>query len=112
MNNLIDAIINIIKQPVMKLADYTDSHNRINSTGAALEEYIKDVFAGTLGEYNQQIRNHKIAETFSYLGNQNNPPDSMLRCGDAIEVKKIESKSSFLSLNSSYPKDKLFKIVP
>ena len=45
---------------------------------------------------------------FSYLGNTNNPPDSILRGGDAIEVKKIENKSSSLALNSSYPKAKLY----
>ena len=32
----------------------------------------------------------------------------MLRNGDAIEVKKIESLSSALALNSSYPKHKLY----
>jgi hypothetical protein len=45
---------------------------------------------------------------FSYIGNQNNPPDIMIKNGDAIEVKKIESINSGLALNSSYPKDKLF----
>ena len=49
-----------------------------------------------------------ISEVFSYLGNTNNPPDSILRDGDAIEVKKIENKSSSLALNSSYPKAKLY----
>ena len=42
------------------------------------------------------------------MGNTNNPPDSILRGGDAIEVKKIENKSSSLALNSSYPKAKLY----
>lgn len=32
----------------------------------------------------------------------------MLKGGDAIEVKKIESKDLSLALNSSYPKSKLF----
>lgn len=49
---------------------------------------------------------------FSYIGNQNNPPDSMLRNGDAIEVKKIESKKAALALNSSYPKAKLYADSP
>lgn len=42
-----------------------------------------------------------MSEVFSYLGNNSNPPDAMLRNGDAIEVKKIESLSSALTLNSS-----------
>ena len=49
----------------------------------------------------------KISKTFSYTGNKNNPPDMMLRGGDAIEVKKKESSSSSLQLNSSHPKSKL-----
>ena len=36
----------------------------------------------------------------------------MLRGGDAIEVKKIESNDSSLALNSSYPKAKLFADSP
>lgn len=80
--------------------------------GAALEEYIKDIFAGTVNETDNNIRNKKLSEVFSYLGNQNNPPDSMLRNGDAIEVKKIESNDSSLALNSSYPKAKLFVDSP
>ena len=36
----------------------------------------------------------------------------MLRGGDAIEVKKIESNDSSLALNSSYPKAKLFSDSP
>ena len=56
--------------------------------GEALEEYVKDIFAGTVNETDENIRNQKLSEIFSYLGNQNNPPDSMLRGGDAIEVRK------------------------
>ena len=45
---------------------------------------------------------------FSYLGNNSNPPDAMLKGGDAIEVKKIETPTAALALNSSYPKHKVF----
>jgi hypothetical protein len=72
-----------------------------------LEEYVKDLFAGTFNIDGAQ-RLEKISNTFSYLGNNSNPPDAMLRGGDAIEVKKIESPNSALALNSSYPKNKLF----
>jgi hypothetical protein len=53
---------------------------------------------------NETERLEKISDIFSYLGNNSNPPDAMLRNGDAIEVKKIESDNSSLALNSSYPK--------
>lgn len=106
--NIIDAIINIVKNPILELKEYSISHNRANSMGEALEEYIKDVFSGTLFENDKNKRMEIISEVFSYLGNTNNPPDSILRGGDAIEVKKIENKTSSLALNSSYPKAKLY----
>ena len=106
--NIIDAIINIVKNPILELREYSISHNRANSMGEALEEYIKDIFSGTLFENDKNKRLEIISEVFSYLGNTNNPPDSILRGGDAIEVKKIENKTSSLALNSSYPKAKLY----
>lgn len=112
MNNIITAIINLVNCPKYELKAYSDSHNRANSMGGALEEYIKDLFAGTVAETDETIRLEQLSRVFSYLGNQNNPPDSMLRGGDAIEVKKIESNDSSLALNSSYPKYKLFANSP
>jgi hypothetical protein len=80
--------------------------------GEALENYLKDVFAGTLNETNEQDRLVKLGQVFAYQGNQNNPPDIIVRGGDAIEVKKIESPNSKLALNSSYPKAKVFSNSP
>ncbi len=108
MSNIINAIMRLVINPKFELRSYSESHNRANNMGEALEEYIKDIFAGTVNEKDESIRNQKLSNVFSYLGNQNNPPDSMLRGGDAIEVKKIESNDSSLALNSSYPKAKLY----
>lgn len=96
------------------MIDLQDSYlgkNRINNVGDALERYVQDLFIDGFG-LNENDRNIKIAEHFSYLGNASNPPDMMLKGGDAIEVKKIESKNSDLALNSSYPKAKLFSDSP
>lgn len=112
MANIITAIINVVTNPVYQLGEYAAGHNRANNMGGALEEYVKDIFAGTVGENNTEVRNLKISNNFSYLGNQNNPPDSILRGGDAIEVKKIESKGASLALNSSYPKSKIYAASP
>ena len=109
MRNIVDAIIEIVNAPQYRLKEYAESHNRANQMGAALEEYVKYLFAGTVNETDLNKRNQKISESFCYLGNQNNPPDSMLKNGGvAIEVKKIESPNSALALNSSYPKAKLY----
>ena len=108
MSNIINAIYNLINNPVIELREFYKSKNRANNMGEVLEEYVKDLFANTINESDEQSRLAKISDTFSYLGNQNNPPDSMLYLGDAIEVKKIEGKNASLALNSSYPKHKLY----
>lgn len=107
MSNIIDAIINLVNYKNNSLLENTAGNNRANNSGDGLEEYVKDLFAGTFNIDGAQ-RLEKISNTFSYLGNNSNPPDAMLREGDAIEVKKIETPNSALALNSSYPKNKLF----
>lgn len=103
--NIIDAIYNIINVSATDIVNGT-GNNRANIAGDGLEQYVKDAFAGTFG----MADNEKLIrwnQVFSYLGNNSNPPDIMLKDGDAIEVKKIESDNSALALNSSYPKQKL-----
>jgi hypothetical protein len=104
--NTLVAIKNIVTMPIGELQSFYKSRNRANNMGEALENYIKDVFAGTLHETNEQNRLIRLEEVFSYSGNQNNPPDMIVRNSDAIEVKKIESVGVALALNSSYPKAK------
>ena len=107
MSNVINAIINLVNNPVVKLVSYYKNKNRANSAGDALEEYMKDLFANSF-DCSTTERLEKINQTFSYTGNSNNPPDAMLRNGDCIEVKKIENRTSALPLNSSYPKHKVY----
>lgn len=109
--NIIDAIINLVSNPIIELVEYYQGRNRANNVGYALEEYVKDLFSGTFDTVSEE--RHRIqSDIFSYLGNNNNPPDAMLKNGDAIEVKKIESDNAALSLNSSYPKHKFCKDNP
>lgn len=104
--NIINAIINLVNNPVVEVTTTYKNKNRANSAGDALEEYVKDLFAGTFSESKKE-RIEKWNDVFSYLGGSNSPPDAMLKAGDAIEVKKIESDSK-IALNSSYPKHKLY----
>ena len=111
--NLLVAIKNIVTNPITNLTGhYNSSSNRVNSEGEALENYIKDIFCGTVNTTDENQRNQIFSQHFSYLGNQNNPPDIMIRGGDAIEVKKMESNGSGIALNSSYPKDELYSDSP
>ena len=110
--NLIKAILYLVKSPVSQILQMNSGRNRINNQGKGLEEFIIDLFCGTVGEIDEQLRIRRRNELFSYLGNQNNPPDAMIYAGDAIEIKKIETTNAAIALNSSYPKAKLFSNSP
>jgi hypothetical protein len=112
MTNVLTAIRTIINHPISDLVNYYQSKNRINQMGEALECFIKDIFADTVTESDQQKKLLRYSEVFSYSGNANNPPDLILRRGDAVEVKKIESIGAGIALNSSYPKSKLYADSP
>lgn len=104
MTNILEAIYNINNHRNFEIRNQYLSQNRINSIGDALEYYIKDAFANTFNVTDEILRDSIVESKFSWLGNQNNPPDAMIKGGDAIEVKKIGSANARLALNSSYPK--------
>lgn len=106
MANIIDAIYNLVTNPINHLTEYYQGRNRANNAGDALEEYVKDLFCNSFNMETKE-RLEKLQEVLSYLGNNSNPPDAMLKGGDAIEVKKIETNGAALALNSSYPKHTL-----
>lgn len=112
MTNILIAISNLIENPIRDLVSYYRSTNRANNMGDALELYVKDIFCNSTSINDINEKNRIYEENFSYIGNQNNPPDIIIKGGDAIEVKKIESIRSSLALNSSYPKDKLHSNNP
>lgn len=110
MNNTLTAIISIVKNidSTYNLRNRRDTNNRMNQMGEALEDYIQDAFADCLGA-DIRVRHRERARVFSYLGNSKNPPDAMIKGGDAIEIKKIETLGKAqMQLNSSYPKNKLY----
>lgn len=108
MSNILEAICNISNLTNLAVKDITFGNNRVNNVGEGLEVFVKDAFAGTLQENDKGKRLEQYAELFSYQGSKRTPPDLMLRNGAAIEVKKIESMTGELQLNSSYPKAKLY----
>ena len=110
--NILIALNNLINNPITNLISHYKSANRANNMGDALEYYVKDLFCGCLNEKSLDKKNELYSSYFSYIGNQNNPPDIIIKEGDAIEVKKIESDKSGIALNSSYPKNKLYANSP
>lgn len=107
MTNILEAIVNITNNPVVAIRNHYTGRNRANNVGEALEMFVKDAFANTIQEEDIQVKNTRYSQVFSWLGNQNHPPDIMIRQGDAIEVKKTQSPNSDLALNSSYPKSNI-----
>ncbi len=107
MTNILEAIINIVNNPNLEIRNHYTGRNRANSVGEALEIFVKDAFANITYAVDERERMERYNEVFSWLGNQNHPPDIMIRNGDAIEVKKTQSVNSDLALNSSYPKSNI-----
>lgn len=107
MTNILEAIINIANNPILEIRNHYSGRNRANNVGEALETFVKDAFANLIVATDEQERMKRYNEVFSWLGNQNHPPDIMIRNGDAIEVKKTQSANSDLALNSSYPKSNI-----
>ncbi len=107
MSNILEAICNITTHSNFDLTSTYVGRNRANSMGDALEQYMKDAFANTF-DLSEVERMQIHQDVFSWLGSQNNPPDMMLKGGDAIEVKKTQSANSSLALNSSYPKAHIY----
>ncbi|MBD3360362.1 NgoPII family restriction endonuclease [Candidatus Peregrinibacteria bacterium] len=106
-NNIIKAITNIVNFGSYDLKDYASkSHIRINAVCEQLEFFVKDSIANSF-KVEKEKKEEEYSKVFSWLGNQNHPPDMIIKNSDAYEIKKIESQKSSLALNSSPPKDKL-----
>lgn len=91
--NLLEAI-HSIHSGSDSLAGYRIGNgNRQNSAGELAERYMV----------------HNFGNDLAYQGNDSNPPDFVLNSGDVVEVKKSESISSDVPLNSSYPKKYLYR---
>jgi len=112
MSNILKAFIHIFNNYKVNIKDITSGNNRANNMGEGLESYVKNIFANTIDEIDEQKRLEELERIYSYQGNKNNPPDLMLKNSDAIEIKKLESNSTTIALNSSYPKDKLYSDSP
>ena len=105
--NILKALNNIAKIKSFKMTELYSGKNRVNNVGTALEYFIKDAFCSSI-DVSEIENKDKIHSNFlSYLGNQNNPPDFVIRNSDAVEVKKIGGLVGSIALNSSYPKSKL-----
>ena len=106
MANVLEAICNISELQIHTVDDIKFSRNRATSVGDGLEKFVKDAFSNSFNS-DDVTKMANYAQVFSYQGNSKTLPDFMLRQGAAVEVKKTESRTADLQLNSSHPKRKL-----
>lgn len=108
MTNILEAIINISKLEDLNIDEVILGNNRAVNMGEGLESFVKNAFSNAFGIEEKNEKNRIYSQYFSYEGSKRTPPDLMLKGGDALEVKKTETLSTELQLNSSHPKAKLF----
>ena len=108
MTNILEAIINISKLENLNIDEVILGNNRAVNMGEGLESFVKNAFANSFNINDKNEKNKIYSNYFSYEGSKRTPPDLMLIGGDALEVKKTETLSTELQLNSSHPKAKLF----
>ncbi len=117
MPTILTALLNIKKHKdndLTKVVSITNKGQpRVNKAGDPLDTYIKDSLCNSFSITDPEKKREVYLSELSLLGGQNNPPDIMIRGGDALEVKKVEGiKFGLIALNSSSPKQKLLSDDP
>lgn len=119
--NILDLLFKISELNAVRAQNVTTGSNRINIVGTGLEVFIKETMSGSIKvdtdnkskEELKLIKKKKDKidkEVFSFTGKKNGMPDLMLKGGPALEIKKIDKKSSgSIQLNSSHPKAKIYQ---
>lgn len=74
-----------------------------------IEMFAKDIFSDSLGlpRDAEAATTGAHDRTFSFTGERNNPPDFIIRGGDAVEVKRTGAAATVIQLNSSPPRQVL-----
>ena len=78
-----------------------------NQLGDEFEQLIRKSLRSNLDENNDEFDD----VYFSYIGNDAQPPDLIIRDGDALEIK-IKEGFGQLQTNSSWPRDRLLQSDP
>ncbi|MBC8135791.1 MAG: NgoPII family restriction endonuclease [Fibrella sp.] len=88
------------------------AQNPINGEGDALDISLQNAFASIPPDTPRSQRIELLAASLVYLGNPTNPPDMMLRNGDAVQILRVPRDSLHLQLNSAYAMQKLYPTYP
>ncbi|MDC0114693.1 NgoPII family restriction endonuclease [Methylophilaceae bacterium] len=100
--NILKSFLNIHKVYKNQIVDTQSGNNRANNMGEGLEYFVKNLIADSFGVNSKQHKD-KWQATFAFEGSKSHPPDAIIRNGDALEIKKLESlaRSGEIQLNSS-----------
>lgn len=109
--NLIEAIYRFVSSPVFDVEESKTSNNRAIQMGESFEAYVKKLLSGSIRIEAKESEIHQ-KKVFSFGGSKSKVPDLMYLNGPAIEIKKLENTRSDLQLNSSIPKDLLYRDDP
>ena len=120
--NIIDAIGTLIKREPFYLDDpYSSENPNVSARYWSIKEYVENLFTDSFDARDMGERIYRHMKVFSHFGNLANPPDLILRGGDAIEIKNIYIPKRYsrgrlerdpLILNTLYPRQKLYADDP
>ena len=108
-SNILTAIKQISDFKINQINEFSKKYTRtqINSVRKQIKYYVKDAISGSLKTEKEKKESEPDKRVFSYLGNKNNPPDMIIKDGDAFIIKIIQTYKSSLTFTNSPPKDHL-----
>ena len=107
--NILTAIKNISNFKTNNMTEYFKDYapSKIKTVREQTEYYVKDAISDSFNS----VKDKKLADryngVFSYIGNKNQPPDMIIRSGDALVVKTVKTYKGSFTINNSPPKDRL-----
>ncbi|WP_273713305.1 NgoPII family restriction endonuclease [Leuconostoc mesenteroides] len=104
--NTLVAYFNILKHNSSKLPPLlSNKGGSSNAKGDPFEIFIKDMYCEEAQGYSYiEDKTLRYDKYLSWSGDSKHFPDLIIRNGEGIEPKKLETKQGNLSLNSSFPK--------
>jgi len=107
--NILTAIKNISNFKTNNMGEYFKEYagNKIKTARQQMEYYVKDAISGSFNSVKDKKPTDRYKGLFSYLGSKTQPPDMIIRDGDALVIKTIKTYKGSFTINNSPPKDRL-----
>ena len=107
--NILTAIKNISDFKTNNIREYFKDYatSQIETVRQQIEYYVKDAISGSFQSVKNKKATDRYQEVFSYIGNKNKPPDMIIKGGDALVIKIINTYKGSFTINNSPPKDRI-----